>query len=204
MGLQTKGFYLVPFLGGVALVADRYKTYGQQAFVVLAGPVGGGLLALVTAGTYYITGIPFLAAAAAWMCYLNIFNLFPLSFLDGGQLMTTITYSLNRTVGVVLYTLSSVIATFILWRFNPALSIMVGVLGGMSVASEIRNLMAWRRGDTWLCSDSWLNPPKALTKKQMLLTVLGWAATAVLLGFAMHILKTHPEADLSTILPRKN
>src|SRR5512142_2482919 len=55
MGLQTKGFYLVPFMGGVAFINGPYRTLGQQAFVVLAGPFGGGLLAAVTAGAWYVS-----------------------------------------------------------------------------------------------------------------------------------------------------
>lgn len=203
MGLQTKGFYLVPFMGGVAFVADRYRTYGQQAFVVLAGPVGGGLLALVTAGAYCLTGWPVLAAAAAWMCWLNIFNLFPLSFMDGGQLLNTITYSLNRKIGVYLYTASTLIACVVLFYFNWVLAMLVILLGGVSIFSELKNLQAWNKGQTYLLSESWVNPPKALTKKQMALTIAGWVGTIIILVGVLLILKTHPESSLTTIIPTK-
>lgn len=203
MGLQTKGFYLMPFMGGVALVADRYRTYGQQAFVVLAGPVGGGLLALVTAGAYYLTGWPILAAAAAWMCWLNIFNLFPLSFMDGGQLMTTLTYSINRKIGVYIYVASTLVACVVLFYFNWVLAMLVILLGGASVWSELKNLKAWQEGQRYLLSESWTNPPKALSKKQMALTILGWVGTLLVLGVVLMILKTHPESSLTTIIPTK-
>jgi len=203
MGLHTKGFFLVPFMGGVALVDDKYKTYGQQAFVVLAGPVGGGLLAGATAAAYYLTGYPALAAAAAWMCFLNIFNLFPLSFMDGGQLLSTITYSINRTLGVVLYTLSTLVASVVLWHYNAVLAFLVIFLGGLGTWSEIKNWSAWRKGQTYLLSDNWLNPPKALTKGQIALTVAGWLGTIVLLGTLLYFLRSHPEASLTTIIPVK-
>lgn len=203
MKLQTKGFYLVPFMGGVALVAERYKTYGQQAFVVLAGPVGGGLLAAVTAVVYYLTGYTPLAAAAAWMCFLNLFNLFPLSFMDGGQLLSTITYSINRTLGVILYTASTVIATFVLAKYNWVLSMIVGFLGGASVASEIRNWNAWRQGKRWLLSDSWADPAESLSPKQIVLTILGWVGTVVVLLTLFHFLKKVPGSEITTIIPKK-
>jgi len=203
MGLQTKGFYLVPFMGGVALVADRYRSYSQQAFVVLAGPVGGGLLALLTAGAYYLTNWPVLAAAAAWMCWLNMFNLLPLSFMDGGQLLTTITYSLNRKIGVYIYTASTLIACVVLFYFNWVLAMLVILLGGMSIFSELKNLQAWKQGQTYLLAEHWVNPPKALTKKQMAFTILGWVGALVILGVALVILRSHPESSLTTIIPTK-
>ena len=203
-GLKTKGFFLVPFMGGVALVADRYRSYAQQAFVVLAGPVGGGLLAFVTAGVYYATGIPFLAAAAYWMCLLNLFNLYPLSFLDGGQLLDTITYSINRTLGVVLHTISTLVAAVIIVRLNFVIGALIIFFGGMSIHSEWKNWKAWKDGKTFLLSESWLNPPKKMRASQITLTIVGWLITVFLLGMLLVFLKDHPESSITTIIPTKN
>lgn len=200
MGLKTKGFYLVPFMGGVAFIGGPYKTYSQQAFVVLLGPVGGGLLALVTAGAYYLTGIPFLAAAGYWMCWLNLFNLLPLSFMDGGQLMGTISYSINRTLGMVLHTISTLVAAVALWFFNPILTALVIFFGGSAVIKEIMNWRAFQTGHTYLCDDAYLNPPAALSKKDMTLTIVGWAATVIILGTVVLCMRHLPEASLSTII----
>jgi putative peptide zinc metalloprotease protein len=203
MGLQTKGFFLVPFMGGVALVADRYRSYAQQAFVVLAGPVGGGLLAFVTAGIYYLTGWPFMAAAAAWMCVLNLFNLYPLSFLDGGQLLDTISYSINRTLGVVLHIISALVAVVVLWFYNPVLAFMAALFGGASIYSEYKNLKALREGKSWLLSESWVNPPEKMPVSKVLLTAAGWVGTAIALTILLTLLRQHPEASLSTIIHTK-
>jgi Zn-dependent protease len=200
LGLKTRGFYLVPFMGGVAFIEGPYKRYSQQAFVVLLGPVGGGLLALATAGVYYLTGVPFLAAAATWMCYLNLFNLLPLSFMDGGQLMDTIAYSFNRTFGMVLHVISTAVAAVVLWYFNPVLAIIVTLLGGGSVFMEIRHWKAFREGKTYLCSDAYLNPPTSLSRKEMAMTALGWATTIVVLSVAMLLLKQNPMSNISTII----
>lgn len=203
MGLHTKGFFLVPFMGGVALVADRYRSYAQQAFVVLAGPVGGGLLAGVTAGVYYLTGWPFMAAAASWMCFLNLFNLYPLSFLDGGQLLDTISYSINRTLGVILHTLSTLVASAVLWFYNPMIAVMVIMFGGASIYSEWRNWKALREGKSWLLNDRWRDPPNRMSVGQIILTVAGWVTTVILLGLLMFFLKEHPESSITTIIPVK-
>jgi len=202
MGLPTKGFYLLPFIGGVALVSGKYKTFGQQAFVVLAGPVGGGVLALVTAGTYFLTGVPALAAAAAWMCWLNLFNLLPLSFMDGGQLLGTITYSINKTFGMVIRIVSTLIAVVVLWFFNPILSGLVILFGGSGVILELRNWHYYRTERTYMCDEDYLNPPTRLSRGQMALTIGGWAATASILLLASYILQQDPASAISTIIHR--
>jgi len=200
MGLQTKGFFLVPFLGGVALVSERYRNYAQQAFVVLAGPVGGGLLALTTAALYYVTGWPFLAASAAWMCYLNLFNLLPLSFMDGGQLMGTITYSINRTLGMVCHAISAVIAVFVLWKFNPFLSGLVAIFSGIGVYSELKDWYYFRTGREYLCTENYLYPPARSSRAQMMATVFGWILTAAILGYVSYLFMHQPDARLMTLL----
>jgi len=200
LGLATSGFYLVPFMGGVAFITDRYKSYGQQAFVVLMGPVGGGLLSLAAFAAWYLTGAPFLAAATYWLCFLNLFNLLPLSFMDGGQLMGTISYSLNRTVGMVLNTASTIFAIVFLWKYNPVLSGLVVFFGGGAVLNEINNWKNYRDGKTYLCDDNYLNPPAALSKKEMAITIVGWALTALVLFEVRDYLSNFDASKLSTLL----
>jgi Zn-dependent protease len=200
LGLATSGFYLVPFMGGVAFITDKYKSYGQQAFVVLMGPVGGGLLSLAAFAAWYLTGAPFLAAATYWLCFLNLFNLLPLSFMDGGQLMGTISYSLNRTVGMILNTASTIFAIIFLWQYNPILSGLVGLFGGGAVLAEINNWKNYRDGKTHLCDDNYLNPPTTLSKKEMVLTIVGWALTALVLFMVRAYLVNFDAAKLSTLI----
>jgi Zn-dependent protease len=204
MGMKTNKFYLVPFLGGVAFVSERYRSYAQQAFVVLAGPIGGGLLAIATAGLYWITGsqFPFLAAAAYWMAFLNLFNLFPLSFMDGGQVMGTITYSINETLGMVCLAVSTFLAIFILWHFNPFISVLVAFYGGTAVWKEIKDWKAKRDGKEWLCSNSYLYRPRKLDRLQMVLTISCWLGSAALLGALMLQLQRIPGANFSAIFHR--
>lgn len=195
MGLKTKGFYLVPFMGGVALIEGRYRTYGQQAFVVLGGPIGGGLLATVTAVVYYITGYPILAAAAQWMFFLNLFNLLPMSLLDGGQIMNTITYSINHTFGVVMLTISTVAAVVVLWFWNPILAGLALVYGGFYAWSEIHSWFAKRDGRTWLMTEAQRNPPVSLSTGQLLVTSGSFMLTVVWLGRFYLSFRDNPDAN---------
>lgn len=195
MGLETRGFYLLPFMGGVALVAGRYRTYSQQAFVVIMGPLWGAFLALVSFGVYLLTHQVFWLQASAWMALLNLFNLLPLSFMDGGQLMGTITYSINKTLGMVFHTVSTVIAVFVLFHYNPLLSGIVGFFGGASVAREIRDWYQFRKGNLWLVSDNYMERPKSLSIWQMVLVSTSWAALSAALFGLMTIIKHIPSSS---------
>lgn len=192
MGLETKGFYLLPFMGGVALVAGRYKTYGQQAFVVIMGPLWGAFLALVSFGVYFLTHQVFWLQASAWMALLNLFNLLPLSFMDGGQLMGTITYSIHKTLGMVCHTVSTVIAIFVLFHYNPVLSALVSVFGGASVAREIKNWYHFRKGELWMVSDDYLEQPKSLSAWQIVLVASSWFTLSVALAVLMGVIHNIP------------
>jgi Zn-dependent protease len=204
MGLQTRGFTLYPFIGGVAVVGERYRSYGQQAFVVLAGPFGGGVGAVLTGAVFlglhhwFHLNVGWLCATAYWMAFLNLFNLLPLSFMDGGQLMDTVTYSMSRTLGVVCQVISTIIACALLLMINPILGIFIVLFGGMQVYGEVKNLINWKQGTRWLCNDYWNNPPKSLNLMQGAATVVGWILTTVMLTALMIVLHK-VNADASTL-----
>lgn len=199
LGLKTKGFYLVPFMGGVAFVDEKYKSFKQQAIVVIAGPAGGGLLAAITAGIYYITQIQFFGQAAVWMCVLNLFNLLPLSFMDGGQLLGTITYSFNRTLGFVCLVVSTGAAMVILFHMNIILFFLVLLFGTAQVSREYSNWSHFREGKSWLCSDEYLNPPKKLTNPQVVIVMAGWLGLSALLVVLTIYLSMDPNNSMKLL-----
>ena len=198
--LQTNGFYLIPFLGGVALITERYRKYSDQAITVLAGPMGGGLMAAVVAGLYLATGSTsvFWGAAAYWLTLLNLFNLFPLSSMDGGQVLGTITYSINDTLGLVVKAISNLVAIVVLWFFNPFLVGLVVLFGGSEVYSEYKNWKYTREGKMWLVSESYQNRPKKLTKLQIVAVAGTYLTSMILLGLLLLVLREHSHgiADL--------
>jgi Zn-dependent protease len=197
LGMKTNGFYLVPFVGGAAFIEGPYKSFKDQVIVVLGGPIGGGLLAIVTGVAFYLTKIPILAAAANWMALVNLFNLFPFSFLDGGQLLYCITHSANKTLGFITNLVSNLFACIFLLKMAPLLGMMVVIFGGSSILKEYNNWKNYRNGKTYLCSDEYLNPPTALNKEQVLLTSFVWFITAGTLFTLMNMLMKYPEANFS-------
>ena len=190
--IKTGGFILIPFVGGAAFILEKYKAYWQNAFVALAGPIGGMILAVFITLMWKITNIQILAPIAFYMSIINVFNLAPLSFLDGGQVLDTLTYSINRTFGMVLHIASTVFAAVVItWKLNPTIGIMIIMFGGASIITEIKNWRAYRSGNKHLCTNDYLYPPKLLDWKQALAVVAVWMATiAILVGNGSYLVNT--------------
>lgn len=202
-GIPTGGFYMIPFLGGIALVKGAYKTLWQQSLVVLAGPLGGGLSAIALAGVYALTGNQAIGISSVLLLVFNAFNLLPFSFLDGGQLAETVAYSFGRKIGFGFKVVSTLVALVCLIKMNPIIACMVGVVGGNDIANEFRNLENLKKNRRWLVPDNFLYPPKKLTTKQLVLTIVGHIGTAVLLlGVAMIVMHSIVNLHLDEALDK--
>jgi putative peptide zinc metalloprotease protein len=189
LGMKTKGFYLIPFMGGAALIAERYKKYTHMAIVLLAGPIAGGVLTAVCYGFYLATGNQLLGTAALWMAGVNLFNLVPLAMLDGGQLMEAVTYSINDLLGLLYITISYSLGVIGLWLIthNP---IIVGFIGFMGFK---RITMAWgeyqKKRNGW---DHLMTPqPEKMNAGNIFLVLSGYVATGVCLFGLLKLLAMH-------------
>lgn len=135
-GLKTKGFYFLPFLGGVAISEQSYKSYKENVFVSIMGPIWGAALAFACAGLYLITGQTWLAAAAAWMAMINLFNLLPVNPLDGGQMLRSIAFSISKQAGLVILSLSLVASFIIFVYFGFALFSILTIVAALDLFVE--------------------------------------------------------------------
>lgn len=192
LGMKTGGFNMIPFIGGLAYINGNYKSLYDRALVLLAGPIGGNLLAAVSLVFYLITKVPFFGASAYWMFVLNLFNLLPLSFLDGGQLMDCVSYSLNKKWGFRLMVISNIIGLIVMVKLNLLIALMVLIFGGANIYLDYNNQKNEALGKTWLCSPAYLNKPASMSRKQIISVVLMWGATFLLIGCITTILYISP------------
>jgi len=189
LGLNTNGLFLFPFMGGVAVIEDKYETQKQNAIVALAGPIGGALLAAATLVMFQLTEISFLAEATLIMCFLNLFNLLPLSFLDGGQVINTITYSANRKIGFHFKLYSSVTLFVLLLNLNLILAFLILIFVLPGVIKESDEMKNFEEGNIHLCSEDSLNPPESLSINEMIEVFTAWILTILsLIIIAIEIL----------------
>lgn len=162
--LKTDFFYLVPFVGGGALISPYFNTEFEKAKIVLAGPYGGGLSALICWTVYYFTKSPTWSAIAGLIALFNLFNLLPISMLDGGQLFRSLMYSINRTAGMVFLIISTIAGVIALFFISKVLCGLALGLGLLEVISEIINWRNYRNGDYHLCTELYLHQPTPMNK----------------------------------------
>ena len=86
-GLSPALPVFVPFLGAyVALRGQPFDPW-RNALVSIAGPIAGGLAALACLVYGEVTGSDLLLALAYAGFFLNLINLLPVGFLDGGHVL---------------------------------------------------------------------------------------------------------------------
>lgn len=90
-GIKTSPIVFVPFMGAVIAMKDLPKDAAMEARVGLAGPVLGSLAAALCLVPYALTGDEFWRALAFVGFFLNLFNLAPVTPLDGGRAIAALT-----------------------------------------------------------------------------------------------------------------
>lgn len=136
-GIKTRGFYFLPFVGGAAIAESSYKTYRQNVFIAIMGPIWGTFLAIITGSLYYIDHNPFWAAAASWIAIMNLFNLFPVAPLDGSQLLRAISFSIEENIGKYLLFISLILSVLLTFLLNVSLISIVLILGMIELSGEL-------------------------------------------------------------------
>jgi len=89
-GLNVSAPMFIPFVGALILLRDAPRNAWMEAWVGIGGPLLGTLGAVVCWAIYFATGQMLFAALAFTGFFLNLFNLAPVGFLDGGRIVTAI------------------------------------------------------------------------------------------------------------------
>jgi len=132
-GMKTKGFYFIPFVGGAAVADEAFPSGRVEGFVALMGPTFGVLTVLPALIMYGITHQPIWAAAAVWLCTVNLFNLFPINPLDGGRWVKSIAFSLSQTLGIIVLGIGFVLAIVLSYMYGLTLLTFIAIIGMMEV-----------------------------------------------------------------------
>lgn len=138
-GIPTKGMYLIPFVGGLA-VGDAPKTQWQDVYISMMGPVFGLVMTLVFYIVYLVTDSHFAGLVASTSALINLFNLIPVYPLDGGRVVKALVFSgRNYWALVALLTIST--ACFaVAWKLGLYFITFFIVLGAVDI------LAGWRVG----------------------------------------------------------
>ena len=91
-GIRTKGMYLIPFVGGIA-VGENARTHWQDVYIAMMGPVYGLFMTAVFYLAYLVTSNHLAGLVASVSALVNVFNLLPIHPLDGGRVVRALVFS---------------------------------------------------------------------------------------------------------------
>ena len=89
-GLKVGAPVFIPFMGALIALKEAPRNAYVEAEVGIGGPLLGTLGAVVCEIIYFVTGNPLYRALAYTGFFLNLFNLAPIGFLDGGRVVTAL------------------------------------------------------------------------------------------------------------------
>lgn len=89
-GLKVGAPVFIPFMGAFIALKDAPRNAWIEACVGIGGPLLGALGAGLCEVLFLLTGQPLFRALAYSGFFLNLFNLAPIGFLDGGRIATAL------------------------------------------------------------------------------------------------------------------
>ncbi len=138
-GLPTKGMYLIPFVGGLA-VGDMPKTRWQDVYISLMGPVFGLVMTVAFYIVYLVTDSHFAGLVASTSALLNLFNLIPVHPLDGGRVVKSLVFSGRNYLALVALLVISALCFVLTWKLGLYFITFFIVLGVIDI------IAGWRVG----------------------------------------------------------
>lgn len=102
VGLKVGAPVFIPFMGAIIALKEAPRNAWIEAQVGIGGPLLGTVGAVVCYLLYLVTGNPLFSALAYVGFFLNLFNLAPIGFLDGGRIVTALSPWLWLVGAVVL------------------------------------------------------------------------------------------------------
>jgi len=90
LGLKVGAPVFIPFMGALIALKEAPRNAWIESQVGIGGPVLGAIGAAMCEGIYLLTGNPMFRALAYTGFFLNLFNLAPIGFLDGGRIVTAL------------------------------------------------------------------------------------------------------------------
>nr|WP_255807495.1 site-2 protease family protein [Cohnella mopanensis] len=89
-GIAMSPAFFIPFVGAFVSLKDRPRDAATEAYMAYGGPLAGLISFLPAVVLYETTGEPFWALVVFLGALINLFNLIPVSPLDGGRIVSVL------------------------------------------------------------------------------------------------------------------
>lgn len=136
-GIPTKGMYLIPFVGGIA-VGDSPRTRWEDVYISMMGPVYGLVMTVIFYVVYLVTESHFAGLVASVSALVNLVNLIPVHPLDGGRVVKALVFSGRNQLAFIGLLVISSVCLYFAWQAGFIFLIFFIVLGVMDIISSWR------------------------------------------------------------------
>jgi Zn-dependent protease len=138
-GQRDVRIFFIPFFGAITTARSVPTTAGARAAIALAGPVPGIVAGVLLARFYPQPGLA--RAVAVVLLYVNVMNLLPIGFLDGGKVVSTLFLSrFPRVEGA--FAVASAIPMGLMFTGKGGSG--AGIVGGLVVGTLFAALRRFR------------------------------------------------------------
>src|ERR671936_1396859 len=133
-GMQATAPVFIPFMGAAIFQRSHPTDAFHQALIGIAGPIGGTLGATAALVLFGATQWPVFLLMALVGFYINLFNLIPISPLDGGWILAPV----SKWVFVGGFAMLAAAVLFLHLYIGPIL-ILIVLLGIPTLIERFRN-----------------------------------------------------------------
>ncbi len=138
-GIPTKGMYLIPFVGGIA-VGEKPRTHWEDIYISMMGPMYGLLMTIVCYLAYLATNSHFIGLVASVSALVNIFNLLPIHPLDGGRVVKALVFSGRSSFAIGAMVLASAVFFALAMHWGLYLLTFFIVIGALDLLASWRDI----------------------------------------------------------------
>jgi len=140
-GIPTKGMYLIPFVGGMA-VGDSPRTRWEDVYISMMGPVYGLIMTIIFYFIYLVTNSHFAGLVTSVSALLNLFNLIPVHPLDGGRVVKSLVFSGRSKLAFIALLFISSVCMVLAWQSGFVFLMFFIVLGLIDIITSWRISLA--------------------------------------------------------------
>jgi Zn-dependent proteases len=131
LGLDVSAPTFIPFLGAFIRMKSMPKSVKEEAITAIGGPAAGAFVTLVCLGIYSLTAAPYWAGLAYVSALINLFNLLPFGFLDGGRI--------SKAISPLIWVIGLILCVILIWKLHFYILVLILIFGIFEIISMYRN-----------------------------------------------------------------